>query len=253
MDPLVGAIIGGLLTLAGVSITLIFEYFSKRAEQRYSQRKEVYFAAADAIAEYIPYLLSYANLEMNMQERAKLLASSSGWLNKIHISGSLATIKAFNDSQEYFALELVSLMKKRMALDKVLKEGNFISREIDNLREFREQVSRTLGDISRQPPSQENAALVTSLAVQLDPIQTQLLDLNMRLQQLATQRDGMHRSLFLDVINSSIKFDEFLVRVNIEARKELGVPFETEQYTSLMAESHGNIRKAMQSALPDQQ
>ena len=250
MDSLVGVIVGGCLALAGVSLNLLFELFSKRAERRYAQRKEVYFAAADALAEYIPYLLSFANLDMNLQERAKVMASSSGWFNKIHISSSLPTIKAFTDAHECFANELLLLTKKRTALDAVLTEGNAIVEQIASLRQYREQVSTTMADISRQSPSQENAAFVTSLALRLDPIQLQLTELQLRLQPLTSQRESMHRALFLEALESSMRFDDHMTRANVEARRELGIEFDEKEYKALMQRSHSTMLQTLRAAFP---
>lgn len=144
-----GVIVGATFPLAGVWMTnrasekrlaaqFAHDRELKTEEREMALKKEVYLSAAEAISTGISVLANFANFEMHDEAVVKPYTEKSPVIAKVHIIGSLETIKALNAFVSELSSIFLILFSERAKISKYKIERDIVLRNIEYYSKLRE-------------------------------------------------------------------------------------------------------------------
>lgn len=144
-----GVIVGGIFPLAGVWLTnrasekrLLAQFTHDRElkaiEREMALKKEVYLSAAEAVSTGIMVLGNFANFEMHDEAVVKPYTEKSSVIAKVHVIGSLDTIKAMNVFVSELSSTFLILFAERAKISKYKIERDIVLRNIEYYSKLRE-------------------------------------------------------------------------------------------------------------------
>lgn len=144
-----GVIVGGIFPLAGVWLTnyasekrleaqFTHDRELKAKEREMTLKKEVYLSAAEAISTGISVLGNFANFEMHDEVVVRPYTDRSSVIAKVHVIGSLDTIKAMNTFVSELSSMFLILFAERAKISKSKIERDIALRNIEYYGKLRE-------------------------------------------------------------------------------------------------------------------
>jgi len=144
-----GVIVGGIFPLAGVWLTnyasekrLLAQFTHDRGlkaiEREMTLKKEVYLSAAEAVSTGIMVLGNFANFEMHDEAVVKPYTEKSSAIAKVHVIGSLDTIKVMNVFVSELSSMFLILFTERAKISKDKIERDIVLRNIEYYSKLRE-------------------------------------------------------------------------------------------------------------------
>lgn len=232
-----GAFVGGSSAIAVVIAQLWHDRSVRRKEREFAARRDIYLQAAEAIAAAQGVLFNFGRLDLSQQELTSALQGYPGWLNKVHVVGSQATIEAFRNMADYFVTAAFDLVKLRFDLER-------LDANVKSLEERREQLSRfqsyllavARGEVAQPPVGLGNlGTTMVATKEQLDAV----LD---ELDGLVEERLRMHVRLVRLSAKYGGGFPAVAVPVTLAIRREIEIPIDEAGYGRGVQESAAKMR-----------
>jgi hypothetical protein len=217
----VGPVVGALIALTGVFATLIFQARDRRREREFTQRRDIYLQAAEALGQQIQMISSIGNTSLGPNEISRSVQGNPGWMNKVNMVASIETISAMNAANEFFATKLVDLIEQRIVLDDLTRGVDDLRRQLESIADFQHQATAALQALSQQPASPENQERFSWLLAELKRSKERTEELGKELTQRQQQQQLQHRKLIELSLRSSLEYQEQLASANLAMRREM--------------------------------
>jgi hypothetical protein len=216
----------GLYTIAAGAVAALIAYFGvrhslrehrerERIDRETDMRREVFFAAAEAVSRAETFVRQYGNFNLTDGEHRKLIDDLAARTAKIHIVGRLATIErivAFSEKLNEIITKLSVQRQKMMELKSMFDGLNKRVFEID-AEIFARSVARA-DRASVQELEEANKRLLEQRHEMAKSLRLQSLELFDKSFQLASELEPLESSAV------------------IAARKDLGFDTDTEAFDS---------------------
>jgi hypothetical protein len=202
--PALTAIIAASAALLGVTIERIFELFARREERRAKLLQEVYFEAWDSLQRDLTLSLGLASasdpkvLQAQLEQFRK---KSTAYASKVYTTGSLETIRAFDELRRG-----------------VMKAGvSFATFQLQQMlrRSFREELDQEISGLvdKEQTVTDENER--AEIESTLKEKRRKVTDL------LREELEDVQRAVH-EAVKAGLKFEERLPAAILSARRDLG-------------------------------
>jgi hypothetical protein len=227
-------IVGGLIALAGVLGTLWHTSRQQRIERKYSERRDIFLAAAEATAQASFALGAFANPDLPLSELTKLTQSHPGWMNKVNIIASVATVERLQAANEFFAGRALVLMEDRFRVGDFDRRIADLRRELENIHQFQRQGATILQSLPAPAQGPPIPPRLEALLAQLQAAHTRAQQIDGQLTALFQERQLLHRKLIENSVQAILEFQETLTEANLAIRRELSVPTDDASYRSAL-------------------
>lgn len=251
---IVGTLGGVLLTLwdnrKRLTAQLTHDAKQRDREREMEIRREVYLAAAEAVAEAQERLGQVAS--MDIQEVGKKFSgtSLSPATNKVQLIGSEATVKAVSAFTRKYGEALMALMPKKIHLTRIQAEVNELNSKINATQASRREMIQQFQSIPKTP---ENAILIQNIHNSFQESE-KTLEAQM---QARDANQALANKLFFELLDESlactIETGEFLVEANLAVRRELDLPIGEEFYRKMTSDNRKAVKEAFEKYLKDVQ
>lgn len=237
----VGPVVGALIALTGVFATLLFQARDRRREREFTQRRDIYLQAAEALGQQIQVITSIGNTSLAPNEISRNLQGNPGWMNKVNLVASIQTISALNAANEFFATKLFDLIEERIGLDNLTHEIADLHRQLDSITDFQRQATAALQALSQQPGSPENQERFSWLVVELRRSKERAEDLGKELAEQQQQQRLHHRKLMEHSLRSALEYQERLTSANVAIRREMKLRLEEAKFIEIYKETSARL------------
>jgi hypothetical protein len=260
-DAFWAAVVTGILTISGTMLGVFFTLKNNRAclkdqlthdtdernkERALSMRREIYLAAAEAIAKTQEHLIRLAELELSEFNNKLYDIGLAQSINKIHLIGSEKTIEAVSVYTRKYSEALMALYPDKLLLMKLQEElaslDNIINRLLTSRSEMLEQL-KAIHDIS------ENKSYVESLMSKLNESKGQLDELFKHKAEKQAQIIRARLTLIDKSRKHSFDIGESLADAAIAARTEMGHPLDEKYYRQLIEQNRTSLDKSYKEYL----
>jgi hypothetical protein len=130
LNVVLGVVLGALLAFIPQTVNWIYDAHQRRKERRLIAKREVLLKAAEGAAYVADMIASYFSSRTNWTDALK---AAPGWMHKVHVVGTDATVNAFMDAHDCAteAIADLELLTYRIAQKR---------REHDNLTDWRDRL-----------------------------------------------------------------------------------------------------------------
>jgi hypothetical protein len=223
---------------------LTHDAMQRDREREMALRREVYFRAAEAMAQAQEYLSGFASSEIAPQRQDAMIRGVGADLNKVHIVGSLPTVKAIVEANQFFVHAVADLSIKKLPLQQLVQEIEYEQRIIDSAAAQRDEALTTMKEMNRA--GTDNRGL---WEIQNRIFHDEQKDIDAalakreRLQQTLAQRQLEFLRLCAD---AGLQFGKLVVKANLAIRRELELPLDAAEYLTLMQRSHDTLGREVE-------
>ena len=204
-------------------------------ERDMALRREVYLKSAEALAHAQEYLAAFARDDLAADQHEALIRGIGGDLNKVHIVGSLATVQAIVEANEFFVRSVADLGVEQLPVKRVKEEIRAEELLIEAAGGRRDEALARMREMDRAQATEsafwnvQNQILAEAQAAIEDAVE--------RLRELRETLLANEAQLLRDAAHAGIAFGALVVRANVAIRRELELPLDTEAYVGLMERS----------------
>lgn len=245
------AIIASLLTLSGVLLTnwdnrkrltaqLTHDSIQRDREREMAIRRDVYLAAAEAVAEAQERLGRIASMELQELGEKFSGTSLSPSINKIQLIASEKTVKAVSAFTQKYSESIMELFPSKLYLNRLQSELANIINEINGLLASREEMLQQLKTI---PKTEENRTFIESVYYKFEESQKTIE----ALFQARDVKQALVGKVYYELLNESmahsLAIGESLVDATIAIREELDIPIDEDFYRDLMSKRQSALKK----------
>jgi hypothetical protein len=237
-DSLWGAIVGALSALLGSSLAARHDRKLRREEREMALRRDVYlraFEAASRLREFFGTLsntFAAAESPADLQAAVERVQGTGAVVSAVDLVGDIGTVKAFSDAQRTFRDELLAVTKEGIALLAPKDRVRALQGEIDNLQGELTNLVSALRSVS---PNQR-AGYEQFAVPRLQALTGQLQARNAELAEAHVELGDAKVRLILRSLEASQALEAQLAGAVVEARRELGMPVEAEDFRQLIAD-----------------
>lgn len=258
-DTIWAAIIASLITLGGVLLSnldnrkrlkeqLIHDSNQRDREREMAIRREVYFAAAEAVAVSQERLGRIASMEMRELGEKFSSSSLSPAINKIQLIGSEKTVAAVSAFNQKYSESIMVLFPEKIYLQRLQNELSAVINQINGLIASRDEV---LNQLKTTQQTEENRKYIENIHIRFQESQSNI-------EHLFKNRDDKQSlvgRVYFDLLNKcmahSLSISEQLVDAVIAIREELDLPIDEGFYRRLMDEHQNAARNNYKKYLED--
>ncbi|WP_297391964.1 hypothetical protein [Acidiferrobacter sp.] len=204
-------------------------------ERDMALRREVYLKSAEALAHAQEYLAAFARDDLASDQHEALIRGIGGDLNKVHIVGSLATVQAIVEANEFFVRSVADLGVEQLPVKRLKEEIKAEELLIEAAGGRRDEALARMREMDR---AQATESAFWSVQNQiLAEAQTAIEDAVEHLRELRETLLVSEAQLLRDAAHAGIAFGALVVRANVAIRRELELPLDAEAYVGLMERS----------------
>lgn len=241
-ETLVGVLVGGGIGIVGTALSLLFNWFQGAEQRRFAMRQEVYLDACDWAARGIEYLASFARLDLTDAQLGQILQGGGSAAYKVHVVGEQSTVAAFTAATEYLATQAVDLTASRLRLLRTAQRIHDLESEAEQTSQFLQQSTSLIEHIPSPSPSDATPGLVSGFT----RAREHLLELREQIAALRTEGNVGHYELLAAALRATVGYQDHLVKANVAARRELGLPIDETSYRSSLQRSSERILAAVE-------
>ncbi len=210
-------------------------------ERDMALRREVYLKSAEALAHAQEYLAAFAREELAADQHEALIKGIGGDLNKVHIVGSLATVRAIVEANEFFVRRVADLSVQRLPVRRLKDEIKAEEMLLEAAGGRRDEALARMREMD-QAQATESAFWGVQNQI-LAEAQSAIEGATERLRELREGLLTIEAQLLREAANAGIAFGALVVQANVAIRRELEMPLDTEAYLGLMERSQELIAR----------
>ncbi|MGH8128552.1 MAG: hypothetical protein ACRETC_09380 [Gammaproteobacteria bacterium] len=241
-----GVVVGALLSLGGVTLTnrasdkrlraqFEHERIEKAKEREMALRKDVFLAAAEAIAAGINSISRFVDLDLPDNLITSDYIQKSPAIIKVHVIAKMETIKGIISFTGELGALFYRLVGKRLEL---MSDKNAITLIDSQVADFGKERDRILERMKQQNIEGIVDDCCWGVLQNNFDFEVQRINeaLTHRAQLVATLRPK-HLEFMRECLRQTAAMGEILVAVLTEVRAELELPFDQTEYQQLVSES----------------
>ncbi|WP_297364334.1 hypothetical protein [Acidiferrobacter sp.] len=210
-------------------------------ERDMALRREVYLKSAEALAHAQEYLAAFARDDLAADQHEALIRGIGGDLNKVHIVGSLATVQAIVEANEFFVRSVADLGVEQLPVKRLKEEIKAEEFLIEAAGGRRDEALTRMREMDRAQATE--SAFWTVQNQILTEAHAAMEDAAERLRELRETLLVSEARLLRDAAHAGIAFGTLVVRANVAIRRELEMPLDTEAYLGLMERSQETLAR----------
>ncbi len=210
-------------------------------EREMALRRDVYLKSAEALAHAQEYLAAFAREELAAAQHEALIKGIGGDLNKVHIVGSLPTVEAIVEANEFFVHSVADLSVERLPVKHLKEEIKAEEMLLEASGARRDEALTRMREMDR---AQATESAFWGIQNQiLTEVQGVIESTIERLRAMKDELAVREVDLLRKGANASIAFGALVVRANLVIRRELELPLDAEAYIGLMERSQETLTK----------
>jgi len=217
--------------------------FMRDREREMTLRRDVYLKSAEALAHAQEYLTVFAREDLATAQHEALIKGIGGDLNKVHIVGSLPTVEAIVEANEFFVHGVADLSVERLPVKYLKEEIKAEEKLLEAAGGRRDEALTRMREMDRAQTT-ESAFWGIQNQV-LGEAQNAIESAIERLRTLKEELSVREANLLRNGANASIAFGALVVRANLVIRRELELPLDAEAYLGLMERSQEMLTRDM--------
>ena len=215
--------------------------FVRDREREMALRRDVYLKSAEALAHAQEYLTAFAREELAAAQHEALIKGIGGDLNKVHIVGSLPTVEAIVEANEFFVHSVADLSLERLPVRHLKEEIKAEGMSLQAAGGRRDEALMRMREMDR---AQATESAFWGIQDQiLGEAQNAIESGIERVRILKDELSLREANLLRKGANASIAFGALVVRANLVIRRELELPLDAEAYLGLMERSHETLMR----------
>ena len=222
---------------------LVHDARQRDREREMTLRRDVYLEAAEAMAQAQEYLAGFANIDAPPQQHEALIKGVGADLNKVHIVGSMATVKAVVEANQFFAQAVADLSIHKLPLRRIAHEIDYQQAVIASASARRDESLASMKEMTR----------IGGEHVRAWDLQQKIFnDEQNEIDVAFAKREALHRDLaqlHADFIkrcaDAGLALGKLVVNANLAIRRELELCLDASEYRQLMQRSHDRIGRAV--------
>jgi hypothetical protein len=255
-----GVAVGSLFALGGVFLTnrsnntrlreqLEHDRKLRRKERELALRKEIYLAAAEAIAEGLRAILRYCDLEIPHRDISKAFVEKASSIAKIHVVATEDTARAVGALMGELDAAFLRLSVKRYPLDNLKNQLKIGQVQIDNFARTRDEMVDLMRKHNIEGTNNEKRMQVRNGTFQFE--QKRVADTIE--QQNKRQAEIVKRTLeyFKDCFAEHKEVAKLVIPVIAAVRAEIELPVNMELYgqifKDLLEKQEGSLAEFFQA------
>lgn len=241
-----GVVVGSFFSLGGVVVSnrandrrlrqqLAHDRELKNRDREFTLRKDIYLAAAEAIATGINSLGSFANLDIPNDKLTASYIDKSSSIAKVHVIAQKDTAKAIAKLTGELGLAYLRLFARRLPL---LAEKQRIAMLKEQMDAFGRERDRMLELMKQYNLSGENDRRRWDIIEKNFNFEQQRIDETINEHDnLAAVLYAKQIELITDCIGETTKLSRLIAPVLAVVRTELEMPFDEASYVAVIEES----------------
>jgi hypothetical protein len=230
LETVVAVLVGGGLTLLGVQAQLRHDSRERERKRQMSLRRDVYLEVAEAQAAHLNYLIGLGRLDKSFDTLAEPLGANQGWLNKLHVVASIETIRAMTELGAFFDRATTDIAALRLKYNQLKAQSDAIEQEKAQLVALGNQAVAASKSAGFGATDKDKSDAIQKWA-------TMWQERHVAQQQIVAVLRPLIREIFVGSIKYGQQYPDPLAKANIEVRKEIGMPLDTEKYLALVREA----------------
>ncbi len=226
-------------------------------EREMAMRREVYLKAAEAMAHAQEYLAGLANTNVSPQQHEAIIKGVGADLNKVHIVGSMQTVRAIVEANQFFAHAVSDLSIHKIPITRITQEIEFEQMIIGSASARRDEALANLKEMNR---SGTNDSKLWDIQNKIFNDEQKDVDEAFAKKEQLQQQLAQHHMDFIKLCaKAGLELGKLVVKANLAIRRELELQLDANEYLHLMRQSHETLgrevdkfhQKMKQTAIPE--
>jgi len=226
-------------------------------EREMTMRREVYLKAAEAMAHAQEYLAGLANTDVSPQQHEAIIKGVGADLNKVHIVGSMQTVKTIVEANQFFAHAVSDLSIHKFPITRITHEIEFEQMIIDSASARRDEALANMKEMNR---SSTNNPKLWDVQNKIFNDEQKDIDEAFAKKEHLQRQLAQHQMDFLKrCAKAGLELGKLVVKANLAIRRELELHLDADEYLNLMRQSHETLgrevddfhQKMKQTGIPE--
>lgn len=222
---------------------LTHDALQRDREREMALRRDVYLRAAEAMAQAQEYLAGFANTEISGQQHESMIKGVGADLNKVHIVGSMATVQAIVEANQFFVQAVADLSIRKLPVQQLAREIEFEQTAIDSAVARRDEALAGMKEMSRATSTDGHARLWELQNRIFNDEQADIDAALARKEQLQERFSQQQVELLRLSAQAGLEFGRLVTRANLAIRRELELPLDADEYLNLMQTSYDTLSR----------
>jgi hypothetical protein len=214
-------------------------------------KRDVYLGAAEATGKLLEYLSASSRMDVSEDHRLELVRNCSGLLNRVHMVANKETIIAFGEVQLCFVSRLLSIERRRFAVDQKSREIHALREQIDNSTGRQARIAEVLQGLGREIGFDASQGIPNSLLVEFQGLGGRIQELQDSLGDAYDVLLGLQLNLANEALEGGLEVSEKFAAAVLTARDELGLDLDEKWYRDFMNQSNNRVRAEFARLLSD--
>ena len=208
-------------------------------EREMTLRREVYLCAAESLAQAQEYLAGLSRMDDSTQQHEALIKGVGADLNKVHIVGSMATVQAVVEANQFFAHALSELSVHKLPIAAIEREIVCEQEAVDSAIARRDEALAQLKEMTRTAKEDARAWDLHQRIFndEQSDIDAALARKERLQRQLGKRRLDFHKRC----AEAGLELGKRVVSANLAIRRELELDLDAGSYRELMQKAHDRI------------
>lgn len=213
-------------------------------EREMTLRREVYLRAAESLAQAQEYLAGLSRMDDSSQQHEALIKGVGADLNKVHIVGSMATVQAVVEANQFFAHALSDLSVHQLPIAAIEREIVGEQAAVDSAIARRDEALAQLKEMTRT--AKEDARAWDLHQRIFNDEQTDIDAALARKERLQRQLGKRRLEFHKRCAEAGLELGQRVVSANLAIRRELELDLDAGSYRELMQKAHDRIATVLE-------
>jgi hypothetical protein len=222
---------------------LTHDALQRDREREMALRRDVYLRAAEAMAQAQEYLAGFANTEISGQQHESMIKGVGADLNKVHIVGSMPTVQAIVEANQFFVRAVADLSIRKLPVQQLAREIELEQTAVESAIARRDEALAGMKEMSRSAGTGSHARLWELQNRIFNDEQADIDDALARKEQLQEHFSQQQMELLRLSAQAGLEFGRLVTKANLAIRRELELPLDAEEYLNLMQTSYDTLSR----------
>jgi hypothetical protein len=222
---------------------LTHDALQRDREREMALRRDVYLRAAEAMAQAQEYLAGFANTEISGQQHESMIKGVGADLNKVHIVGSMPTVQAIVEANQFFVRAVADLSIRKLPVQQLAREIELEQTAVESAIARRDEALAGMKEMSRSTSTGSHARLWELQNRIFNDEQADIDDALARKEQLQEHFSQQQMELLRLSAQAGLEFGRLVTKANLAIRRELELPLDADEYLTLMQTSYDTLSR----------
>lgn len=220
------------------------DHHQRVEEREFALRRDVYPAAAEAIARAQEFLARFPSGDLGREAAQAMIDQVMGALGRVHLVASEATLKATMALANEFSTAYLALTHKRQPLVELQNEIDSLATKISHLSYERDQLLASITRMSGDGMDQ-HAGIWGDMNMRFDKLHREIANLSTERSDKISRLARLRRELAVEGAQASLALAKLGVPAYLALRQELGMPIEEMEYRTLTQRNIAAIEQSL--------